>query len=201
MDALPLAIAGHDVTIVDPSEGWLAEADRRASEAGVAFTTMRGGLDDLPAGQWDLVLCHFVLRYRPSDAPDVASLASRLRPGGRLSVVDVNPSGRVLRELVWSGPKAAMTELHSERAKVATFQTDARKVTWEEVQAAAESAGLRRCGLYGSRIVNDLLPDNSSKNDPAFFRDLLELELELCDREPFNRVGIAWQLVMEARTD
>ena len=33
-DALPFAIAGQEVTIVDPSRAWLEEAVRRADAAG-----------------------------------------------------------------------------------------------------------------------------------------------------------------------
>ena len=197
MDALPLALAGHDVTIADPSAEWLAEADRRASAAGTEFSTVRAGLDDLPDGEWDLVLCHFVLRYRTDDVNDVATLASRVRAGGRLSVMDVNPDGRVLRELVNGGPSAALTELQAERAKVETFQTEARKIAHNTIATAATSVGMTTVGVYGNRIANDLLVGNTAKQHPSFFDDLLALEMELCDREPFNRVGFAWQLVMQ----
>ncbi len=185
------------MTIVDPSEAWLGEAKRRADAAGVKIATIRGGLDDLPVGEWDLVLCHFVLRYRSAEAGDVSALASRVRAGGRLSVMDVNPAGRVLRELLSGGPAAALAEVQSERAAVATFQTDARKVEMNTVSSDASSAGLTAVGFYGNRIANDLLVDNAAKYDPRFFEELLALELELCDREPFNRVGFAWQLILE----
>ena len=197
MDALPLAMAGHDVTIVDPSEEWLAEATRRAATTGTTITTIRGGLDDLPAGEWDLVMCHFVLRYRSGEDGDVEALANRVRPGGRLSIMDVNPDGRVLRELLNGGPAKALAELQAERAKVETFQTDARKVSVEVIANEAIESGMTPVGIYGNRIANDLLVDNTAKHDPAFFKDLLALELELCDREPFNRVGFAWQLIVQ----
>lgn len=197
MDALPLAVAGHDVTILDPSAEWLDEAARRAAAAGTTITTVLGGLDDLPVGQWDLVVCHFVLRYRSGETDDVATLASRVRPGGRLSIMDVNPDGRVLRELLNGGPAAALTELQADRARVETFRTDARKVGVDAVAKEATAAGLATVGIYGNRIANDLLVDNAAKHDPAFFEELLTLELALCDREPFNRVGFAWQLVLQ----
>jgi S-adenosylmethionine-dependent methyltransferase len=196
-DALPLALAGHDVTVVDPSPAWLAQARRRASDAGVALTTVVGGLDDLPDGGWDLVLCHFVLRYRPAGAGDIAALAGRVRPGGRLSLVDVNPDGRVLRTLLNDGPAAAREELHAVRAGVETFGTTARKVRWTDARDEAEAAGLQVLGLFGNRIANDLLVDEAAKHDPAFHDELLTLELELCDHAPFNQVGFAWQLVLE----
>lgn len=196
-DAVPLARAGHDVTIVDPSEAWLAEAIRRADGAGVEVATVCGGLDELPAGEWDLVMCHFVLRYRPPAVGDIDALARRVRPGGRLSVMDVNPAGRVLRQLLDGGPAAAIAELHAERAVVETFKTDARKVHVGDVQREAEVAGLTMVGLYGNRIANDLLVDNAAKHDPAFFDELLRLEMELCGRAPYNQIGFAWQLILE----
>ncbi|MDQ6523542.1 methyltransferase domain-containing protein [Nocardioides sp. LHD-245] len=199
MDALPLALAGHDVTVVDPSEAWLGEAQRRAAAAGATIATVRAGLDDLPPGEWDLVMCHFVLRYRDGAADDIGALARRVRPGGRLSLMDVNPDGRVLRELLNGGPAAALEELKADRAKVETFRTSARKVSVETTMSEATAAGLTPIGIFGNRIANDLLVDNTSKHDPAFFEQLLALELELCDREPFNRVGFAWQLVLEHR--
>lgn len=75
------------------------------------------------------MLCHFVLRYRAGGAGDVAALANRVRSDGRLSVMDVNRDGRVLRELLNGGPAAARAELRAERAAVQTFQTEARKVS------------------------------------------------------------------------
>ncbi|HWU46960.1 MAG TPA: class I SAM-dependent methyltransferase, partial [Humibacter sp.] len=197
MDALPLALAGHEVTIIDPSTEWLDEATRRASAAGTAFTTICGSLDDLPDGDWDLVVCHFVLRYRSGDADDIAALARRVRPGGRLSIMDVNPDGRVLRELLTNGPAAALTELQAERAAVRLFQTDVRKVSVDVVAHEAAAVGLSPLGIYGIRIANELLLDDTAKHDPVFFEELLTLELELSGREPFNRAGFAWQLIMQ----
>lgn len=197
MDSVPLAQAGHDITILDPSRAWLDEAERRAAAAGTSVSTIHAGLDDLPTGEWDLVLCHFVLRYRDGATDDVAALARLVRPGGRLSIMDVNPDGRVLRALLNGGPAAALTELAADRATVETFRTEARKVALESTLAEARAAGLEAVGVFGNRIAGDLLVDDAAKHDAAFFERLLELELELCDREPLNRVGFAWQLVLE----
>lgn len=197
MDALPLALAGHDVTILDPSRSWLAEAKRRAAEAGTSLTTLVGGLDDLPAGEWDLVLCHFVLHYRPADAGDVRRLADAVRPGGRLSVMVPNPASMVLRQLVTGGPDAALTELRADTKRAVTFDHDVRKVPMDDLEAEVTSAGLRLTGRFGTRIANDLLTDDAAKDDPAYFDRLLELERELCDQEPFVRIAGMYQLVAE----
>jgi S-adenosylmethionine-dependent methyltransferase len=196
MDALPLALTGHDVTILDLTRAWLDEAERRAAEAGAEITMVEGGLDDLPElGEFDLVLCHYVLQYRPAGAGDVQRLAGLLRRGGRLSVVAPNPDGMVLRRLVVDGPGAALDELGAATVHTVTFDHDVRKIAVAEMVAELEGAGLAVVGHYGTRIANDLLTDDAAKHDPAYFDQLLELELALCDRDPYPRLGAAWHLV------
>ena len=79
-------------------------------------------------GEWDLVLCHFVLHYRPAGAGDVRRLAAAVRPGGRLSVMVPNPASMVLRQLVTGGPEAALIELHADTKHAVTVAHDVRKV-------------------------------------------------------------------------
>lgn len=198
-DALPLARAGHHVTIVDPEAAWLEEAQRRADRAGVVdrIETRVGSVADLSevGRDFDLVLCHFVLHYRPEDAGDVDRLADRLRPGGRLSVMAPNPDARVVMRLTREGPAAALEELESDELSSRTFDTTARKITAEQAVAELERAGLRTVGRYAARVANDYVSDDSLKHDPAYFADLERLELALCDREPFLRLGGVWQVV------
>lgn len=203
-DAVPLAVAGHTVTVVDPAPQWLAEARRRARDAGVAdrVTTVAGCVQQLGdlAGVgdgFDLVLCHFVLHYRPAAAGDVRRLAQSLRPGGRLSVMAPNPAARVLMRLTREGPPAALEELARDDHHSATFGTTARQVTADEIAAEMEEAGLRVVARYGTRIANDLLVDDAPKLDPDYFDRLLELELALCDRSPYREIGGLWQVVAE----
>jgi S-adenosylmethionine-dependent methyltransferase len=196
-DALPLAQAGHEVTILDPSREMLDLAAQRARAAGVTVRTVEGGLDDLGSlGRFDVVLCHFVLQYRPGDPADLAALVGAVRPGGLLSVIVVNPAGQVLGRLVREGPAEALAELERDTGFTVTFDQEVRKVTAEETQAELERLGCRVVGRYGGRIANDLIADNAAKSDPDFYADLERLELALCDREPFLQVGLFWQLVV-----
>jgi S-adenosylmethionine-dependent methyltransferase len=198
-DAVPLAAAGHHVTIVDPAPGWLAEARHRSELAGVAdrVRTVEGSIDDLSSvgDGFDLVLCHFVLHYRAGDAGDVARLVDTVRPGGRVSVMAPNPDARVIMRLTREGPAAALAELASDVYDSATFATAGRKVTAEEIVAELEEAGLEVVGRYAARVANDYLTDDAAKQDPAYYEALERLELALCDREPFVRLGGLWQVV------
>ena len=204
-DAVALAEAGHQVTVLDPSPSWLAEARNRADAAGVAdrLTTIDGSVDDLSkAGTgYDLVLFHFVLHYRPAGAGDIARLARLVRPGGRLSVMAPNPAARVILRLTREGPEAALAELASEGWDSATFATTGRKVSAEEAEAELRAAGLVLVGRYAARVANDYVTDDAVKHDPDYFAALQRLELALCDQEPFVRLGGMWQLVAERPAD
>ena len=200
-DAVALAEAGHEVTVLDPARSWLVEARRRADEAGVSdrLRTVEGSIDDLtPVGAgYDLVLCHFVLHYRPADAGDVQRLAGALCPGGRLSVMAPNAAARVIMRLTREGPEAALAELESDGYSSSIFATSGRDVTAEEVDAAMSQSGLDVVGRYAARVANDYVADDTLKHDPDYYAALERLELALCDREPFVRLGGMWQLVAE----
>ncbi len=197
LDSLPLARGGHDVTILDQSQTWLDEAGRRAGVEGVTVRTVLGDLGDPPddLGEFDLVLCHYVLQYRPDDDRDLVALASWVRPGGLLSVVLPNPAGMVLRRLVTDGPAGALAELDATAKHAVVFDHDVRKVEMAAMEEALRSVGVDVVGRYGLRVANDLLVDDQPKHDPAHFAPLLDLELALSGREPFCRVGAGYQLV------
>lgn len=202
-DSVPLAVDGHHVTIVDTAAGMLAEAEARAADVGASdrvVTRVASVDDDLAAlvgDGFDLVLCHFLLHYRPAGAGDVARLAALLRPGGRVSLIAPNAHHRVVQRLLREGPAQALEELDTDEWRTATFAHTGRKLPREEVEAEIASAGLRIVGDYGGRIANDLLTDDAAKDDPAYYADLERLELALCDRDPFRRFGMFWQLVAE----
>nr|WP_246283432.1 methyltransferase domain-containing protein [Nocardioides perillae] len=194
LDAVPLVAAGHDVVVVDPSPGLLTGA------AATGATTVAGGLEDLARspghGSHDLVLCHFVLHYRPDLEADLDRLVAAARPGGLVSVVAPNPHGMVLAALVRSGPQAALAQLSAATARTVTFDTDVRKL---EVDTVAAALGARGCAVVshtGGRVANDLVADDALKEDPEWYAALVELEVALHDREPFRRTGAYWHLVV-----
>lgn len=195
-DVLPLAEAGHDVHLLEPDEQMLTAASAAAAALRVPLSTSSAGLDDL-AGQtgYDLVLCHFVLPYRPADAGDLEVLVDAVAPGGLLSLIGHNPVGRTLFTLVREGPAAAYEELDRTSRRSEGFGHDMRVVDPDETADRLAAAGMELVGRYGGRIANDLLTDNGAKLDPAYYADLERLELALCDREPYLRLGAFWQLI------
>ena len=94
--AVPFAVLGHNVTVVDPSPDALAAAQRRAAEAGARLTAVQGdaaSLDGLVGAKAaDLVICHNVLEYvdSPADASAYAAgmLAKKFGNAARASEVE-----------------------------------------------------------------------------------------------------------------
>jgi len=200
-DALPLALAGHNVTVLDPSAPMLAKLTEDAVEAGVSdrITGVQGDIGAIAglAGQgFDLVLCHFVLQYLDALDGLLARLLQAVKPGGYVSLIAPNRPGEVLAKATRGvDPAAAFALLDAETNRTLTFDHTVRRVDAETAIEALEVLGCEVVARFGGRIINDLLPDSAPKADPAFFADLLRLELAVCDREPYLRTGLFWQLL------
>jgi S-adenosylmethionine-dependent methyltransferase len=200
-DALPLAVAGHSVTVLDPSAPMLEKLGQDTSEAGVAncIKGVQGDIDaitGLDDQGFDLVLCHFVLQYLDVLDEPLAKLLQAVKPGGYISLIAPNRPGEVLAKAARGvDPAAAFALLDTETNRTLTFDHAVRRIDAETAMAALEAAGCEIVARFGGRIINDLLPDTAPKADPAFFADLLRLELAVCDREPYLRTGLFWQLL------
>jgi SAM-dependent methyltransferase len=104
--AVPLALAGHRVTVIDPTLDSLAALERRATEAGALdrVTAIQGDAADLPslvaAGRADVVLCHNVLEIVDDPVQAVAAITYALAPGGLLSLLAANRHAVVLAKVL-----------------------------------------------------------------------------------------------------
>ncbi|MEP6854902.1 MAG: methyltransferase domain-containing protein, partial [Pedococcus sp.] len=94
--AVPLAVAGHDLTVVDPSPDALFSLRRRAAEHGVGdrvralqgdADTVGGLLGDGADAAFDLVCLHGTLEVVDDPAAAVGAVAGLLAPGGTFSLV------------------------------------------------------------------------------------------------------------------
>lgn len=206
-DAIPLAAAGHEVTILDYSEPLLAQAHEQANatdRAGLLagrLTTVCATLDELTElrlGQFDVVLCHNVLHYREDISADISILTAAVAPSGALSVMAPNPATEVLTSVVrHQDPAAAIRLLTETHVHTDTFDHDVRRIEPSRARAALQAHAFPRITQYGIRCVTDLLVADERKHEPDFYADLERLELQLCDREPFVGTARLWQLVAQ----
>jgi SAM-dependent methyltransferase len=200
--AVPLAEAGHRVTVVDASPDALAALTRRAADAGVPdrVAAVQGDGDRLaglvPAGGADLVLCHSLLEVVDEPAEVVAGLAAALRPGGAASILVANLAAAVLARAA-GGNLAAATALLSGGGDASGARADGpgrRRYDLASAGALLSAAGLVVEQTHGVRVVADLVPGAIADGDPE---GLLAFELAAAAVPPYR--DIATQLHLFAR--
>ncbi|TQF06090.1 class I SAM-dependent methyltransferase [Kitasatospora acidiphila] len=111
--ALLAAAAGHRVTGVDCAPAMVARARAKFAAAGLSGTFLIGDAAEPPTGdaKFDVVLARHLLWTLPDPAAALRSWAERLRPGGRLVLVegrwrqsaDPKPYVPGAGELPWAG--------------------------------------------------------------------------------------------------
>ena len=199
--AVPLAEAGHDVTVVDPSADALATLHRRADTAGVGMRVRglqgdgdrmhavldqaAGGAAPAPDSSFDLVLCHSVLEVVDDPATTLREIAAAVRPGGLVSVATANRAGAVLTRALSGHPREALALLSDQDPAPVRARPARRRFDPGRLLALVEEAGLRPGSWRGVAVVADLL-DADSGADPAAVR---ALELALAEVSPYRDVA------------
>ncbi|MPZ23259.1 MAG: methyltransferase domain-containing protein [Dehalococcoidia bacterium] len=191
--AVRLARDGHDVTLLDQSEGMLAQARDAAAEAGVVIRILESTIEEaddlIPEPEFDLVACHNVLEYVVNLADTIRSLRRWMRPDGLLSLVVHNAVSLPL----W----CAMHELNFEEALVnlgartwrGRFSDSARAFDSDEISGLVSSGDLTVVGSYGLGVVSPYIPDEDAKFTDRRIHQLEELERRLGSLSPYKEVA------------
>jgi SAM-dependent methyltransferase len=204
--ALRLAGLGHAVTAIEPDarmrEAFGYAADLLPAEARsrvdllAADLTLLASVTD-PAA-YDVVLCHGVLMYLPDAAAAVAALASRVAPGGLVSVVARNGDALAWRPTSrrdWAGALAMLDEADAARreGRDAFYRNeigvDARADTLASLRLDCAAAGLALEAWYGIRVATDDVPVDEPVPPADELAVLLDLEERLGRTDPYRSLG------------
>jgi 2-polyprenyl-3-methyl-5-hydroxy-6-metoxy-1,4-benzoquinol methylase len=186
--AVPLAVAGASVTVVDVSADALATLHRRAVEADVA-ERVRGVQGDVEAladaadgGPFDLVLAHGILDAVDRPATTFGGIVASVRPGGLLSVMIANPVAAVLA-------RALAGDLVGAEHEVAMLDDGSGDIaTPDAVLSLCAEHGLAVEHQSGIGIFRDLVPGQALEAPGA--RDaLIRLETACAQRAPFAQIA------------
>jgi SAM-dependent methyltransferase len=176
--AVPLAVLGHSVTVVDPNADSLAAAQRRAAERDVRISAVQGeadGLDSVVGEQAaDLIICHSVLEYVDSPADALAAIARVLRPDGTVSVLASGVVAAVLHRALTGRFDEARALL--ERDRQGMPGAGPRWFTLPGLTALIEGAGLTPGAAIGAEIFGGLVPSVLVDAEPGAAESLRALE-------------------------
>ncbi|MEU6718359.1 methyltransferase domain-containing protein [Nonomuraea sp. NPDC046802] len=190
--AVQLARAGHDVTVLDTDPRMLKRAQERlAIERDIVRRRVHlvegagEDADKLVGGDFDLVCCHGVLMYVDDPQPLVRALVNAARPGGLLSVMTKNASALAMRpalERRWADARAVMdADTETGNLGVAT-----RADTLDGIETMLADAGANSIAWYGVRVFTDHLGDEPVSEG---FDQVLEAEWEAGARDPYRLVA------------
>ena len=180
--AVPLAVAGHRVTVVDASPDALAALRRRAEEAEAtdrvtAVQADAAGLADvIGRAAADVVLCHGVLEHVEDPAAVLAGVAVAVRPSGAVSLLVAQPLAAVLHRAVSGRVADALRLLDSPVPRLDASDDMPRRLDADAVRGLLAAAGLQERVVHGVRVFADLVPAAAVDGDVEATRALLALE-------------------------
>lgn len=200
--SFPLARAGYDVTLLDPSAAMLDKARQRLRQLPVAVrdrvTLVKAdGADAVEAvggRRFDAVLCHGVLGYLERPEPVLDQLCRCAAPGGLVSIMAGNADAAAVRpamERRWEDALAAFDA----RAEIGVLGLPTRAGTVAELSESVRSRGVEPLRWYGVWLFVDWLDLSGAELDPAETQRVAAVELEAGRRDPYRRLSRIFHLV------
>ncbi len=205
--AVPLALAGHHVHVLDPSPDALASLERRAREQGLDDPA-RSGIGTIRAVQGDadtitdmaavrelvdgrpidLICCHEALEWVDDPAGTVHAIAQILAPGGALSLVTSGRLAAVLGRVLAGRFAQAQRALVSKDGRWGDADPMPRRFDTSTLVELLTSCGFAIKDVHGMRIFADLVPSAYIDTD-ADRRALLDLESAAATHPDYPLLG------------
>jgi S-adenosylmethionine-dependent methyltransferase len=203
--SFPLAQAGYDVTLLDPSPAMLDKAQQRLQrlpgEAQRRVTVMRAdgeNTDEAVDGRrFAAVLCHGVLGYLEQPEPVVSQLCQCAAAGGIVSIMTGNARAMAVRpalERRWDDALAAFDT----RTEIGVLGVPGRADTVEELSELMRSRGVEPLRWYGVWLFVDWLEFSGAELDPGDSQQVAataKVELEASRRDPYRQLSRVFHLV------
>lgn len=194
--AVPLAAAGHQVTVVDPSPDALAALARRAAEAGLGdqVSGIQGiqgdgdSLETVVAGRtFDLVCCHGTLEHVDDPATTLRAIRAALSPEGELSLLVAGRLAVVLAKAVAGEFGQAKAALTSPTGRWGEKDPYPRRFDLDALEELLVECGFEPTQSRGIGILRQLVPGSHIDSD-ADRAALAELDdLLVADSRAFLR--------------
>ena len=187
-----LAGLGHRITLADASAQMLSRAREAFAEAGLSERVqfIHSDIQSLPVTRYDLVLNHAVLEWLAKPKETLEILLGFVKPDGILSLMFHNRNASVFKRILETDLIKARALLRAERTG------DDFPLDPNEVQSWLESAHFSVESRSGVRIFHDHIAEDL--RTPEKLKEILELEFELRQTEPFASLAQHVHLVARA---
>ena len=203
--SFPLAQAGYDVTLLDPSRAMLDKAEQRLqrlpgeAQRRVRLVQAAGeNAGEAVAGRrFAAVLCHGVLGYLEQPEPLVKAVCQCAAAGGIVSIMTGNANAMAVRpalERRWDDALAAFDA----RTEIGVLGVPGRADTVDELSELMRGRGVEPVRWYGVWLFVDWLEFSGVELDPSDSQQVAAtaaVELEASRRDPYRQLSRAFHLV------
>jgi SAM-dependent methyltransferase len=203
--SFPLAQAGYDVTLLDPSPAMLDKARQRLErvpgETRRRVTLLEADGENA-AGAVDVrrfaaVLCHGVLGYLEHPEPLVDQLCRCAAPGGVVSIMTGNAKAAAVRPALEQRWDDALASFDA-RSEIGVLGVPGRADTVEEISELVRRGGVEPLAWYGVWLFVDWLEFSGVELDPGDTKRVAAtaaVELEASRRDPYRQLSRVFHLV------
>ena len=203
--SFPLAQAGYDVTLLDPSPAMLDKArqrlERLPAEVQRRVTLLEAdghnASEAVNGERFAAVLCHGVLGYLDRPEPLVSELCRCAADGGIVSIMTGNANASAVRpamERRWDDALASFDA----RAEIGVLGVPGRADTVEELSELIRGHGVAPARWYGVWLFVDWLEFSGAELDPGDAKQVAAtaaVELEASRRDPYRQLSRVFHLV------
>ncbi len=204
--SFPLARAGYDVTLLDPSTAMLDKARQRLARlpdevrSGVRFVEADGAETEeaVDGERFAAVLCHGVLGYQEGPKPIVEQLCRCAAEGGLVSIMTGNAGAMAVRPAMERRWEDALASFDT-RLETGVLGLPTRADTVEELGDLLRGHGVEPVEWYGVWLFVDWLDLSGAELDPADAERVAAVELEAGRRDPYRRLSRVFHLVGRKR--
>lgn len=203
--SFPLALAGYQVTLLDPSAAMLEKArqrlERLPDEAKRRVTLVEGDgerADQAVDGRrFAAVLCHGVLGYLDRPEPVIDQLCRCAASGGVISIMEGNARAAAVRpalEKRWADALAAFDA----REEIGVLGVPTRAHTVEELSDLLRDRAVEPVCWYGVWLFVDWLDLSGAPVDPGDPQQVAAaaaVEFEAGRRDPYRQLSRIFHLV------
>jgi S-adenosylmethionine-dependent methyltransferase len=203
--SFPLALAGYEVTLLDPSAAMLEKARQRLQrlpdEARRRVTLLQaqgGNADEAVQGRrFAAVLCHGVLGYLGQAEPMVDQLCRCAAAGGLVSIMTGNAKTMAVRPALEQRWDEALSAFDA-KAEIGVLGVPSRADTVEELSELMRRRGVEPLRWYGVWLFVDWLEFSGvelNPNDAKQVAATAAVELEASRRDPYRQLSRVFHLV------
>jgi S-adenosylmethionine-dependent methyltransferase len=203
--SFPLAEAGYDVTLLDPSSAMLAKAQQRlgglGNEARRRVTLLRAdgesACEAVNGRRFAAVLCHGVLGYLTDPEPVIDQLCRCADGGGLVSIMTGNAKAAAVRPALEQRWDDALASFDA-RTEIGVLGVPGRADTVEELSELLRRRGVEPLCWYGVWLFVDWLEFSGvelNPNDAKQSAATAVVEFEASRRDPYRQLSRVFHLL------